>query len=578
MKNSMINSPPWMKRSLLFIAALMQYWLHAQDRYTVVINEIMADPTPSVQLPEYEWVELINTGPEPVNLRNWRLGDATSLSGPFPEFLLQPDSLVIICSGSARPFLQPWGQTLTVTSFPSLNNDGEQLFLQSADGRIMHAVRYSVDWYANPLKQEGGWSLEMIDASNPCSGSGNWKASVHPAGGTPGRSNSARAVNPDTSPPEALRSYMASPTGFILLFNEPLDSLYASTLQHYTADHGLSFTKASCLPPLFSEVRLETNNPVDSQIVYNITINQAKDCRQNEMTAATTIKAGTATDPGPGELIINEILSDPKPNAYDYVELYNPGPKIFDAGKLYISNRSSNGQINTPIVLSPSSFTIFPGDHIILTEKAASLALNYLVKNPMNVLEARLPSYPDDKGTVLLLNAQGLIIDEVNYTRDWHFKLIDNPEGVSLERIDPSAPSSEPTNWHSAASTAGFGTPTYINSQSRKQPPLQAQFEITPTLFSPDNDGYNDITTLCYKTTEPGLVASIVIFDAGGRLVKHLARNSLLGNNGHWNWDGTDNKGQLLPIGIYIIQTELFNLNGNKQKFRHAVVLAKRLN
>jgi len=567
-----------MKRSLLFIAVLMQYWLHAQDRYTVVINEIMADPTPTVGLPDYEWVELINTSAEPVNLRNWRLGDATSLSGPFPEFLLQPDSLVIICSGSARPFLQARGQTLAVTSFPSLNNDGEQLFLQSANGRVIHAVHYSVDWYANPLKQEGGWSLEMIDASNPCSGSGNWKASIHPAGGTPGRSNSVFAVNPDTSPPNPLRSYMISPTSFILLFNEPLDSLYTATLSHYAVDHGLSFTKASCLPPFFDQVQLEASSPADSQVVYNITIKQAKDCRQNEMTAAITIKAGLPTDPGPREFIINEILFDPKPNAYDYVEIHNPGPKIFDASKLYLSNRSSNGQINTPIVLSPSPFTIFPGDHIILTEKAASLALNYLVKNPMNILEARLPSYPDDEGNVLLLNAQGLIIDEVNYTRDWHFKLIDNPEGVSLERIDPSAASSEPNNWHSAASTAGFGTPTYTNSQSRKQPPIQAQFEITPSLFSPDNDGYNDITTLYYKTTEPGLVANIFIFDAAGRLVKYLARNSLLGNHGHWNWDGTDNKGQLLPIGIYIIQTELFNLNGSKQKFRRAVVLANRLN
>ena len=195
----------------------------------------------------------------------------------------------------------------------------------------------------------------------------------------------------------------------------------------------------------------------------------------------------------------------------------------------------------------------------------------------MHVLEARLPSYPDDKGTVVLLNAQGHIIDEVHYTRDWHFKLIDNPAGISLERIDPSAPSSEANNWHSAASTAGFGTPSYTNSQSRKQPTTQAQFEITPAIFSPDNDGYNDITTLYYKTTGPGFVANIFIFDAAGRLVKYLARNSLLGNNGHWNWDGTDNKGQLLPIGIYIIQIELFNLNGNKQKFRNAVVLAKRL-
>lgn len=567
-----------MKRSLLFIFLFIQYCLHAQERYAVVINEIMADPSPPVGLPDYEWIELINTSREPVNLRNWRLGKATTLSGPFPEFLLQPDSLVIICSGSARVFLQNWGQALAVTSFPSLNNDGDQLFLRSADGAVMHAVRYSINWYANPLKQQGGWSLEMIDASNPCSGSGNWKASTHPTGGTPGRSNAVAASNPDISPPEALRSYMISPTSFVLLFDEPLDSLYASVLSHYSVDNGLSIIKASCLPPFFDQVQLETNSPVNSRTVYNITITHARDCRQNEMTEAVAIKAGQPTDPAQKEFIINEILFEPKPNAYDYVELYNPGPNIFDAGELYISNRNNNGQIGTPVALSPSPYAIFPGDHIVITEKAGSLALNYLVKNPMNVLEARLPSYPSDKGTVVLMNAQGQIIDEVSYTRDWHFKLIDNFRGVSLERIDPSGPSSEASNWHSAASTAGYGTPSYANSQSRKQPAIQARFEIAPSVFSPDNDGYNDITTLYYKTSTPGFIANIFIFDAAGRLVKHLTRNSLLGNNGHWNWDGTDNKGQLLPIGIYIIQTELFNLNGDKQRFRNTVVLAKKLN
>lgn len=568
-----------MKRLLLFSCLFVQYCLYSQERYAVVINEIMADPAPPAGLPGYEWVELINISPAPVNLRNWRLGDGSSLSGPFPELLLQPDSLVIICSGSAQPFLEALGPTLAITSFPSLDNNGEQLFLKSANGIIIHAVRYSADWYDNPLKQEGGWSLEMVDPLNPCSGFSNWKASVHSSGGTPGRSNSVVAANPDTSPPEILRSYAVSPTSLVLLFNEPLDSLYASTISYYSGDHGLNFIKATCLPPVFDQVQLETSGLIDSQTVYAITVNQAKDCRQNEMNGAIVIKAGLATDPGPGEFIINEILFDPKPNAYDYIEFYNPGPKILDASKLYISNRSSNGQINTPVVLNSIPYTIFPRDHIVLTENTANLALNYLVKNPVNILETRtLPSYPDDKGTVILLNAQGSVIDEVNYTRDWHFKLIDNPEGVSLERIDPFAPSSETSNWHSAASTAGFGTPSYANSQSRKQEIIHAEFEINPSIFSPDNDGYNDITTLYYKIQEPGFVANVFIFDAAGRLIKHLARNSLLANDGCWNWDGTDNKGQFLPIGIYIIQAELFNLNGNKQKFRTTVVLAKKLN
>ena len=116
-----------------------------------------------------------------------------------------------------------------------------------------------------------------------------------------------------------------------------------------------------------------------------------------------------------------------------------------------------------------SPFYIFPGDYFVITEDAANLEFNYLVKNPDAVLElSSLPSYPDDAGDVILLNGQGNIVDEVKYDDSWQFKLIDNPEGVSLERIDPEGPSQDAANWHSAASTAGYGTPTYKNSQYKQ--------------------------------------------------------------------------------------------------------------
>jgi hypothetical protein len=569
----------FMKLLTLFICLFIHDCLYGQQRYAVVINEIMADPSPPAGLPNYEWVELLNTSSVTINLRNWRLGDASSQTGPFPDCLLQPDSLLIICAVSAQPLLQAWGRTLAVTSFPSLDNAGELLFLRSADGIIIHALRYETSWYNNALKQEGGWSLEMIDPLNPCSGVTNWKASIHPAGGTPGLPNSVLGINPDIHPPEVLRSYTASSTSLILVFNEPLDSLHATDLSHYSADHGLNFIKAACSPPLFDKVLLETSSYIDSQTVYQVMVRGIKDCQQNEAAGIAIIKAGLATDLEPGKCIINEILFDPRPNAYDYIELYNPGPFILDAARLYIANRNSNGQVNQPVVIHAEPYAIFPGDHIVITENAANLSLHYLVRNPAQVLQvAALPSFPDDKGTVILLNAQGQVVDEVTYSRDWHFKLIDNPQGVSLERIDPQGASPLAGNWHSAASTAGYGTPSYTNSQFKKPGTIQAMFEILPRVFSPDNDGFNDVTTLQYKTQEQGLVANIFIFDAAGRLVNNLVRNSLLGTTGYWNWNGTDNKGQLLPIGIYIIQAELFNLRGEKQQFRNTVVLAKKLN
>ena len=69
-----------------------------------------------------------------------------------------------------------------------------------------------------------------------------------------------------------------------------------------------------------------------------------------------------------------------------------------------------------------------------------------------------MPSFSDDIGDVIILNSQGAIIDEVKYSDKWHFPLISNTEGVSLERINYDAPSVK-DNFHSAATSAGYGTP-----------------------------------------------------------------------------------------------------------------------
>ena len=156
--------------------------------------------------------------------------------------------------------------------------------------------------------------------------------------------------------------------------------------------------------------------------------------------------------------------------------------------------------------------------------------------------------------------------------------MIANAEGVALERIEPDKPTKNADNWHSAASTAGYGTPGYKNSQFKQTDNINATIELTPKVFSPDNNGVDDITTIQYQIGETGYVGNITIFDVSGRMVRHLVKNATLGIRGNWNWDGLDEKGQKLAIGNYIIYTELFNLHGRKKQFKNVVVLARQLN
>src|SRR5690606_8701705 len=120
-------------------------------------------------------------------------------------------------------------------------------------------------------------------------------------------------------------------------------------------------------------------------------------------------------------------------------------------------NRNSSGVISSARQLTDIPWLIFPGDHIVVTTDLQNLQLNYLVKNPGSVIILpALPSFPDDDGHVLLLNKQGEIVDEVTCNHEWPFKLVDNDEGVSLERIEPESGSQQDNNWQSAASPAGY--------------------------------------------------------------------------------------------------------------------------
>ena len=566
-------------RRLFLILFLVPLYSLAQNRYDVVIDEIMPDPTPQISLPSNEWIELKNVSANPINLQNWRIGDLTGQSGPMPNFILQPDSFVIVCTGSAVAAMQVYGRVISVTSFPSLDNDGDQLFLKNNAGLTVHAVNYSLSWYQNAVKSDGGWTLEMIDTKNPCAGISNWKASIDVKGGSPGTKNSVDAPNNDQSVPSVKNAFAIDNLTIVVVFDEPVDSLKAATVANYSIDGGLSIQSATSISPLFDKVQLRLNSAMQANTVYTVTVNNVTDCKNNAIGARNKVKVGLPVEAAALEMVINEILFNSKSGGSDYVEFYNRSNKIFDANKLFVANRNSSGAISSTRLVSTIPYYIYPGDYIVVTEDAINLSLDYLVQNPDAVfVVSSLPSFPDDEGDVILLNFQGAVVDEVNYKDDWQFALLDNPDGVSLERIDPDGASQNADNWHSAASTAGYGTPTYKNSQYKLLQSISATVEVTPKVFSPDNDGRDDIATIQYKTTEPGYIANITIYDANGRPVRNLVRNGTLGLQGYWTWDGLDDKRAKLPVGTYILFTEIFNLNGKKEIFKNVVVLARKLN
>jgi hypothetical protein len=134
------------------------------------------------------------------------------------------------------------------------------------------------------------------------------------------------------------------------------------------------------------------------------------------------------------------------------------------------------------------------------------------------------------------------------------------------------------SNWNSAASTVGFATPGYRNSQfSELSEAQEGDLVIEPEAFSPDNDGFDDVTTLNYSFTKPGFTGAIRVFDVKGRLVKQLAKTTYFGSSGAISWNGLTESGLKADIGIYIVILEAFHLDGSIVKLKKTCVVAGKL-
>ncbi|MDX9697367.1 MAG: lamin tail domain-containing protein [Bacteroidales bacterium] len=547
--------------------------------HDVVINEIMADPDPAVYLPAYEYIEIYNKTDFNVSLSGWSLIAGTTIR-TISAYTLKPKSYLILCSEAAFPYLKDYGYTHIVSGFPSLSNSGQSLILKSKQGSIISTVTYQDSWYKNNLKSEGGWSLEQIDPENPCGGESNWIASVNSDGGTPGKENSVLASNPDLAAPELIRATVINNTNIRLYFNETIDSISATNLSNYIVDNEIgSPDSITLVSPDYLSLILTFNQPFADNIIYTIEIlSGITDCSGNEIGEFNTARFAIPAVCEFNDLVINELLFNPKTGGYDFVELYNRSQKTIDLKSLRLAAFDNMANNYTSIkVISEDGFLIFPGEYLVLTENPSVVRQQYYTSNDRGFLAmSSLPSYNDDAGKAILMNQNENIIDLLEYNQDMHFPLLTTTDGVSLERINPERPSDDATNWHSASKIVGFATPAYENSQFKILSETDDRITISPEVFSPDNDGFEDVVDIQLLFDNPGYVANIKVFDSRGRLVKYIANNLLLGIENTITWNGLDDQNQKPTNGIYVIYFEIIDLKGNVKKYRKSVVIAEK--
>jgi hypothetical protein len=539
----------------------------------LLITEIMADPTPVVNLPESEYLEIYNPTNKLLTLGGLVLSDETG-STTLPFETLLPKEYVILCPTSSVDDFESFGRVIGVSNWRSLSNAGEQIELRNSTNELIFEIEYDDDWYRDAEKEDGGWSLEMIDPSNICGEQNNWTASENTKGGTPAAQNSVIASNADQRNPQIVRVDVLDAQTLEVIFDEKLDQNQALNFAAFTVDKGIVVTSQEIKDA--KTVILTLASPIENKVLYTLTIGNLSDCVGNLLDNQSNTATFVLPEQGEtGDIILNEIMFNPPSDGTDFVELYNNSDKYINLQDWKLSNHNDDAKTisETAVVMPPQTYLILTAD------KETILNLYQNVDENLIWEMSSLPSFPSDDGSVVLINNLDTEVDRFDYEDDFHFGLLQDDDGVSLERIDFDAPTNDPNNWHSASSDADFATPTKLNSQNVRSPlnnPSSDCISLNTEVITPDGDGFTDILQIRYECQKSGVLSTIKIYDATGREIRTLLQNQLISTSGFITWDGLDQNNKKTAIGYYVILIELYDLNGNTEIVKKKIVVGAR--
>lgn len=537
----------------------------------IVINEILADPTPAVGLPEWEYIELYNRTNTSIDLTGWMLTIGT-VTKTFSNTSIAALGYLILCHEDALSELSQYGNAFPILSSKTvLINSGQSLILRNPKNTVISQITYSDNWYQDDLKKQGGWSLEQIDPNNYCGTIYNWTASIDSKGGTPGEQNSVFAENPETEKPLLLRAEFLNSHQITVFFSKPMNALTVTNVDNWNIDGGLQIAGIFPIEPDYLSTHVIFTTPLIQHQIYTLSVvtENVTDCSGMSIEKNASVQFAIPEPIEKGDIVINEILHHPNSDGVQYVELFNRSNKVLDIKYLRFIFEKTSGQDSTHCSLP--SFLLFPQSFCVLTKSPTIVEMQYNAPFRETLITvSNFPTLTFTEGIVRIAALKDITqeIDAMRYSDKMHAALLATETGVALERINPERSSNDETNWHSASELSGFGTPGYQNSQFDNNIDIDNTLVIDPEIFTPNNDGYNDYLNIRYQFDEVGYTMNVYIFDVQGVRVRHLINNELCGTEGAFSWDGKNEQGQLCNAGIYIIYTEIFDLKGSVKRYK----------
>lgn len=562
---------------IFYLAASQAQIIQEND---IVINEIMADPSPAVALPEWEYIELYNVSENTINIRDWILIIGKKEYIFENDIEIQSDEYLVLCHNNAVEDLSKFGNCHAFSSF-QITNSGLNISLIDNNDNLISSVNFDISWHSTSYKEEGGWSLEQIDPYNPCVGKNNWGSSISKNGGTPSMPNSILNNNP--IPPKLDHINLDTTNCIEVFFNQNMNLSTIQNIDNYRiSELDLKPQKIESVKYKNNYVKLYFDFIFEENKLYTLNIDNVTNCKDIPPEDEIFVQFGIPSSANRNDIIINEILFNPINPGVDYLELYNRSDKVIDLkeltfGTIKISfpnpaDTTLKDIINESRYLLPHSYTLLSTDSEIVKYQ-----YNIKDNDDNNFIEViSFPSLPNTEGRVVICDKASTIIDEMYYSEKMHYELLTVTQGVSLERISFEKSSLDESNWHSASFNYKYGTPGYKNSMAAdsKNEVSENEIDIIPEIFSPNGDAYDDICSIYYNLDKNGYSINIMVFNSNGLLVRNLLNNNLTNSQDVIYWDGCDDNNRIVEAGIYIIMIEIFDLEGNVKRFKKVATVA----
>ena len=437
----------------------------------VVISEVMFDPAGSEFYDEY--IEIQNTGREPVDLAGWRAGDgdeADALAFESGESVLQPGAFgLILDSGyfthSNHYDPLPESALILTVADATLGNSGlsnsrpERIVLVSSFGDTVGVMVYTTG-------NKPGFSEEKVD---PTAGDGpeNWVDSRW-EGGTPGRVNSVSPKDNDLALARVSESPFPVPAGvardFILeVVNRGRRPASAFSVRvEGIARWHRDFPGLGPADLLRVETPIGNVPPGQYEYAAAIVFNADEDTSNNRVT--WTVVGGVR----PGAVVVNEVMVSPAEGDPEWVELHNRSERTLDVTGWRIQDAKSAGEVfgREPLQLQPDAY-------LVVAEDVDGFYSRFGDRTVQVVAPERWFRLNNSGDVVVVRDATGAIVDRMAYDQAVF-------AGRSLERIAGSGLSVDDRNWLSSTHEDG-ATPGRENSVA-----LQSGIDAVQILAEPN--------------------------------------------------------------------------------------------